>query len=87
VNLLRNEQYMQAEGMISYCLDIKRQNIEAETLRLNQEYHLLQLLLGKTFTGVKRESESQQLLAIHRPLFNLETLILQGYLIDSYRKM
>lgn len=35
-NLIRNEQYLQAEGMISYCLDRKKENLKAELLKNNQ---------------------------------------------------
>ena len=53
-NLLRHEQYLQAEGMISYCLDVKKQNLRRELLESNQEYILFNLLLSKTFAGVRR---------------------------------
>lgn len=62
-NLLRNQQYLQAEGMLSYCLDRKKDNLKPEMLKHNQEYLLLNLLLAKTFKGVKREGESQMLIA------------------------
>lgn len=54
-NLLRTEQYLQAEGMLSYCLDQKREHLSKELLICNQEYALLNLLLAKSYRGVRRE--------------------------------
>jgi hypothetical protein len=48
--------------MLSYCLDRKKDNLKPELLRYNQEYIMLNLLLAKTFRGVKREAESLKLL-------------------------
>jgi hypothetical protein len=48
-NLLRNRQYLQAEGMLQYCLDRKRENLKTALLKTNQEYILLQLLLAVSF--------------------------------------
>jgi hypothetical protein len=53
-NLIRNGQFLQAEGMLQYCLDRKRENLKPALLKTNQEFILLQLLLAINFQGVNR---------------------------------
>lgn len=82
-NLLRNRQFLQAEGMLQYCLGRKRENLKPVLLKSNQEYVLLQLLLASTFEGVERAEESRRLREEFGGRFEPSVFLLQHYLLDS----
>ena len=52
---------MQAEGMLAFCLDRKKEHIKKQNLQYNQENILLNLLKAECLSHLKREEESQQL--------------------------